>query len=208
MEQQILTLIRDGHRGRALELMARAWSGPIGRFCTALTGSGSEGEELMQDTFMEAFNALETYRSEASLRSWLFGIARNLCASHLRLRDRRRGLFERFFRSPDTFSDATEKPLEKQEELDELDRALLGLKPALREAVLLHYQSHFSMQEIADMLHISPANARKRVSLGVQALREALRPELMKPDKPAGGYDNDKNQSSVSDYQGPRVLKA
>ncbi|MBU1069180.1 RNA polymerase sigma factor [Myxococcota bacterium] len=211
MEQQILSMMREGHRERALELMARAWAQPIGRFCCALAGSAAEGEDLLQETFIEAWRAMETFRAESSPRAWLYGIARNLCASHLRRRDRRRSLFGRFFAdssAENAHCRSSEDNAVRSEEQVLLDAALADLKPALREAVLLHYQGHFSMQEIADMLEISPANARKRVSLGVGALREALRPVLMKPENPRGGQDENEQSESVSGNQGPRVVRS
>jgi len=211
MEQQILSMMREGHRERALELMARAWAQPIGRFCTALSGSAAEGEDLLQDTFIEAWRAMDSFRNESSPRAWLYGIARNLCASHLRRRDRRRSLLWRFFADPgedNAHCRSSEDNVVRSEEQQLLDAALADLKPALREAVLLHYQGHFSMQEIADMLKLSPANARKRVSLGVGALRETLRPQLMKPENPRGGNHEDESEQSVSANSRPRVVRS
>jgi len=211
MEQQILSLMREGHRERALELMARTWAQPLGRFCAALVGSAAEGEDLLQETFVEAWRAMDSFRHEASPRAWLYGIARNLCASHLRRRDRRRGLFGRFFTdegADNAHRKSSEENVVRSEEQRLLDAALADLKPTLREAVLLHYQGRFSMQEIGEMLEISPVNARKRVSLGVGALREALRPVLMKPENPRGGDHEDEPEQSVSTDSKPRVVRS
>ena len=209
MEQQILSLMREGHRERALELMARAWAQPLGRFCAALVGSAAEGEDLLQETFVEAWRTMDSFRGEASPRAWLYGVARNLCASHLRRRDRRRSLFGRFFSDPGedaAHRRSSEENAARSEEQRLLDAALADLKPALREAVLLHYQGRFSMQEIGEMLGISPVNARKRVSLGVGALREKLRPVLMKPENPRGGDHEEESEQSMSADSRPRVV--
>lgn len=197
MEQQILSTLRDGNKKRALELMARAWSVQLGRFCAGMVGC-ADAEELLQETFVIAWQELDTYRGDGSLRAWLYGIAHCLCASHLRKRDRRRGLFARFFESSEPLSaSSTEECIRKNEERQLLEKALLELKPSWREAVLLYYQGQFSMQQIAEMLSVSPANARKRVSLGVAALRKSLYPVLMRPDRAQGGQNENETHQSM-----------
>ncbi len=197
MEQQILSTLRDGNRKRALELMARTWWAQLGRFCTAMVGSPTEAEELLQETFVIAWQEMDSYRGEGSLRAWLYGIAHRVCASHLRRRDRRRGLLARFFAREETPEPSGEDAARKNEERMLLEKALSELKPQWREAVLLYYQGQFSMQQVAEMLSISPENARKRVSLGVGALRKSLHPVLMRPDREKGGRDEDESTQSV-----------
>src|SRR6478752_3664492 len=49
------------------------------RFCTRMTGSVSDGEDLLQETLVHAFYHLPELREGASLRPWLFRIAHNRC---------------------------------------------------------------------------------------------------------------------------------
>ena len=196
MEQQIVSTLRDGNRKRALELMARAWGVQLGRFCAGMAGS-ADAEELLQETFVVAWQELDAYRGEGSLRAWLYGIAHRVCASHLRKRDRRRGLLARFFRDDGPPEPSPEESVWKNEELRLLEKALMELKPSWREAVLLYYQGQFSMQQVAETLSVSPANARKRVSLGVAALRESLYPILMRPARAEGGRNEDEPHQSM-----------
>ena len=183
MELKITTFMADGDHREALRLMAEAYSGPISRFCAAMVGSPTEAEELMQETFIEAWGAMARYREESNVRAWLFGIARRICIRHLRKRDRRAGLFQRWF-GPATGDPVTAASHDPAQQLDRealLRRGLAALKPPLRQAVLLRYQVGLEGPEMAAALGIRPAAARKRVSLAVQALRETLRPLLMEP---------------------------
>lgn len=212
MEQQLVNLIKSGQKDRALHLMAKTWGTQIGRFCAVQTGSASDGEDLLQETFIEAWGSLDSWRGEASLKSWLYGIARNLCASHLRKKDRRRGLFQWFFgwgEEDNAHMRASDDLLETTESQRMLSEAVGRLKTAQREAVLLFYMSGLSMLEISEVLDISPANARKRVSLGVAALREDLRGELMKPagNELNGESDHD-TEDNMSEYKRPRLIKS
>jgi RNA polymerase sigma-70 factor, ECF subfamily len=209
MELKITTLIKDGNHKKALRLMADAYSKQIGRFCTGLVGSSSDAEELLQETFIRAWKALPRFRGESTVRAWLFGIAKKVCASHLRKRDRRSNILKRFFSGG---GEAVSKTVEGVERIERtqtqirVNEAILELKLKLREAVLLHYHEGMKTAEIAEILDITPANARKRISLGIRALRESLRPLLMEPlNSEEREYGNGKKES-LQTYSGPRLV--
>lgn len=61
-------------------------------YCYRMTGSFSEAEDLVQETFERAWRARERYDASSSVRAWLYKIATNLCIDHLRRRGRRRVL--------------------------------------------------------------------------------------------------------------------
>jgi len=174
MELEITTLIAAGDHRQALTRMAEAYSAAITRFCAALVGSRDDAEELLQETFIEALRALPRYRAESTVRAWLLGIARRLCIRHLRRRDRRAGLLRRWFRPPEPAA-----PMAGATGLEaRLGLELARLAPNLREAVLLRYQAGLEGADLAAALGVRPDAARKRVSLGIAALRAAMRPEL------------------------------
>lgn len=208
MELQITTLMEDGDHREALRLMAERYSGPVKRFCASMVGSLSEAEELMQDTFIDAWKAMPRFRAESNVRCWLFGIARRVCIRHLRKRDRRAGLLQRWFGSEATAATADESAVD----LDEralLRRGLTELKPELRQAVLLRYQVDMDGPEMALALGVGPATARKRVSLGINALRKSLRPLLMEPPSSKSREENPDEQApeSMPAAAGPRIVR-
>ncbi len=208
MELQITTLMEDGDHREALRLMAEQYSGPVKRFCASMVGSLSEAEELMQETFIDGWKAMPRYRAESNVRAWLFGIARRVCIRHLRKRDRRAGLWQRWFGAGDDPSPASEPALD----LDEralLRQGLAELKPELRQAVLLKYQVGMDGPEVAQALGIKPAAARKRISLGIAALRNSLRPLLMEPPSAMSPQEkpDEQDQEPLSAAAGPRIVR-
>ena len=205
MELRITTQLASGNRREALALMAEAFADDIGRYCTSMTRSEAEAEELVQETFIQAFEALERYTGQSSVRAFLFGIARQVCIRHLRKRDRRRGLFQRWFVVGDSVVADPVDPVEAAEERVALATALAALKPTLREAVLLRYQAGLEGPEVARALGISHAAARKRVSLGVKALRESLRPVLMQPVDTNPSNHGERNESALSEPVSTRL---
>ena len=172
MKTQLNDLLASGDSRAALEGLVKAYGDALTRFCTGLVGSPAEAEELVQDTLLAALGALSTYRG-TSPRAWVFGIARNLAASHLRKRDRRRGLFSRWQSPP-----LEVRPHARSDARLVVEAGLAVLRPKQREAVLLRYQQGFDAIEVGEILGISHAAARKRISVGVRALRLALDNDL------------------------------
>lgn len=197
MDEQITAKISAGEHREALKELAQAYSAQVGRFCAGVVGSLAEADELMQETFIEAWAAMPRFRAESSARAWLFGIARRICIRHLRKRDRRAGLTQRYGANGAGVArpngNGPEDRAGQSEEKALLHRALGELKPDLRQAVLLRYQAGLEHAEIATALGIRPAAARKRVSLAIQALRAQLRPLLLAPPQDRDGAAPEEN---------------
>jgi RNA polymerase sigma-70 factor (ECF subfamily) len=175
----IADAIRQGAYRDAVALSARHHGIALGRFCMALLGDAAEAEETTQETLIAAFDAFPQYRGEGSVRGFLFGIARRLCAKRLTTLVRRE-------RRLQLVHDATP---ESQTPADLLDRrrramrvrdALEALKPSEREAVVLRYESGLPYREIAELMAIDEPAARKRVSRALLQLRTTLTDEVMR----------------------------
>lgn len=170
--QALEGLIASGQYREALTRCAREHATPLGRLCMAFTGSQAESEELVQETLLAAYDAFPQYRAEGSVRAWLFGIARRLCARHVEMRVRRQ---ERLRLVHDTSRgrDAVELAMERERAQRTRD-ALAKLKPSEREAVVLRYQGELSFQDVAAACGVDEAAARKRVSRALSRLRAEL----------------------------------
>jgi RNA polymerase sigma-70 factor (ECF subfamily) len=73
----------------AAAALVRATQSDVWRLCAAL-GDPRSADDLTQETFLRAFGALHRFEGRSSVRTWLFGIARHVCADALRSRRRRR----------------------------------------------------------------------------------------------------------------------
>lgn len=69
----------------------RATQTDVWRLCASLIDRGS-ADDLTQETFLRAFRALPSFEARSTARTWLLGIARRVCADHLRSVVRRRRL--------------------------------------------------------------------------------------------------------------------
>ena len=79
----LVAAYRSGEERAAAELVER--HGPaVGRFLYSSGASADELDDLVQETLFRAFRRLDTWRGEASFRSWLLTIASNLLKDHFR----------------------------------------------------------------------------------------------------------------------------
>ena len=75
----------------AQSAFVRATQHDVWRLCASLIDRGS-ADDLTQETFLRAFRALPSFEARSTARTWLLGIARRVCADHLRTVVRRRRL--------------------------------------------------------------------------------------------------------------------
>jgi RNA polymerase sigma-70 factor (ECF subfamily) len=128
-----------------------------------------DAEDLVQETFMRAYAAIERFEPGSNARAWLHTILQRVRTDAWRRRSRR----------PEV-PDAGEEPVDPTDAgrrataaLD-LERALGELPETYRSAVLLRDVEGFSYQEIAAILGVALGTVMSRIHRGRALLREAL----------------------------------
>lgn len=140
------------------------------RMCFACLGDAALAEDAVQETFLKAYRALNRFRGDAEEKTWLLRIAINTC------RDLRRSAWFRHVDRKVTL-DGLGEPASAQEwsEWDDtLTRAVMGLKPKYREAVLLCCYQGLTGQEAASVLKISRSAVMNRLRQAKAILRKEL----------------------------------
>ena len=125
--------------------------------------------DLVQDTFVKAYDRLTDCHQPAHFRAWVFRITRNLCLDYFK---NVRRLTVPFSALPS----AAELPA-AQVDLDldgTLRSALDQLSAPMREAFLLKHQADYTYEEIADMTDASPSAVKMRVHRARELLREFM----------------------------------
>ena len=67
----------------AFDTLVRRYQDPIHRFVTWSLGD-NEADDATQDVFVEVYRSLGTWRRQSTFRTWLYGVARNVCRHHAR----------------------------------------------------------------------------------------------------------------------------
>ncbi|MES2465154.1 MAG: RNA polymerase sigma factor, partial [Armatimonadota bacterium] len=147
-------------------------------FLRRLTGSAAEAEDLTQDTFLAAYQALGGWRSEGAFSTWLCGIAYRRYIAQRRHTPVTHSL--NGDRIPSSTA-AAEDPFlycAGQEAEVALDTAIAALPDAARDAYLLIRVEGMSYAETATLLGIPLGTVQSRLWRATQLLRAAMSPFL------------------------------
>ena len=162
-------LVGAGKYREATALCAEEHGPSVGRICMAMLGNQAEAQEVAQETFLAAYQGMANFRAEGSVRAWLFGIARRQCARRLQ-RGPKRHL--ELVADKHAGTESSDRGLRDRRRREELQEQLSTLKPSEREVLLLRFAGDLSFKEVAKLLDLSEATARKRASRALARLRE------------------------------------
>jgi RNA polymerase sigma-70 factor, ECF subfamily len=138
-----------------------------------LAGSAEDGEDLLQEIFLQAYRKLATFKGDAALGTWLYRLALNHCLDYVRSRQAKMTKLTETLDSDTAFQPAAprETPIAR---LD-LERALEQLPDGCREAFVLHDVEGFEHKEIAELLGIAEGTSKSQVFKARAKLRALLR---------------------------------
>lgn len=180
---QLLAQCRAGD-GLAVEQLVREFQPRLFRLALSVLDDGSpnghaEAEEATQDAILAALRALDTYRGDASLSTWMYAITINLCRNRLRARQRRarvRRLFQALTTPIDDAPQHPETTLIQQESDTGLWGAVNTLDEKHRLPIILRYYHELSVTEIAQILDLPEGTVHSRLNKARQKLKDGYRP--------------------------------
>jgi RNA polymerase sigma-70 factor (ECF subfamily) len=118
------------------------------RYCSRMTGSVMDGEDVVQEALFEAYRKLDKFDDSRPLKPWLFRIAHNRCIDFLRKRGVRVEA-EMAAMVPDTVEPADPAVLGLGRAVEHL---VTSLPPKERACVLLKDVFEYSLEEIAELV--------------------------------------------------------
>ena len=166
-DEELVVRARAGDRA-AEEALYRRYARYVGGLAARLLGSQSDAEDVLQETFLIAFQKIGALRDDVAFRPWLAQIA----VSRVRRRFRRRKLL-RLFGLVDDEAGMVElaSPHASSETLTELallDTALRRLPHEQRIAWVLRHVEGLALDEVARAIGCSLATAKRRISAAAE----------------------------------------
>lgn len=160
---------------RAATLLVERHASALARFAASLTSRMDQGQidELVQDTFVRAFQSLGEFRGESSLRTWLFTIERRLLLDRRRA-ERRRPDGEEIEEGDAATEYTALDSLMAGETEHRIRRALDGLSPLQRDVFMLRVTEGLSYKEIAGVVGTTEGAARVHYHHAVRAIKERV----------------------------------
>jgi RNA polymerase sigma-70 factor (ECF subfamily) len=157
---------------RAATALVERHAAALARFAVS-SGERSDIDELVQDTFVRAFNSLDGFRGDSSFRTWLFTIERRLLLDRRRAEKRRRDKMEVQESDASTEYDALDAVL-ADETQRRVQEAVRLLSPTQREVFTLRVMEGMSYKEIADAVGTTEGAARVHYHNAMRAVKEFL----------------------------------
>jgi RNA polymerase sigma-70 factor (ECF subfamily) len=149
------------------------------RYCSRMTGSVMDGEDVVQDALFEAYRKLDQYDDSRPLVPWLFRIAHNRCIDFLRSR-KVRDQAQAAAMGPDRVIPATPPILGVGRAVEQL---VINLPPMERACVLLKDIFDYKLEEIAELVSTTVGGVKAALNRGRSKL-SAL-PEPVKSHREA-----------------------
>lgn len=159
--------MQDVHN--VLDQLMRQHGSNLLRLCALILQDASLAQDAVQDTFLRAFRRFDTYRGDASAKTWLTAIAVNVC------RDYKRSAWHRHV---DRREDADAMPGPSANFLfpdNTVITEVMKLPDKYREVILLRFYQGMTLKDAADALRLSDRAVRKRLYKANAILRERLK---------------------------------
>jgi RNA polymerase sigma-70 factor (ECF subfamily) len=165
--------IRDGDL-TAFEELYRVHASRLYNVAWRLLGNAADAEDALQETFLQAFRRIGTYRGDAAIGTWLYRLATNLCLDRVRSRAAREDRRTEALNEAGPVAVATSATLGAMTRVD-LERAIGRLPDGYRAAFVLHDVEGFEHREVAAILGVSEGTSKSQVHKARMKLREWLR---------------------------------
>jgi RNA polymerase sigma-70 factor (ECF subfamily) len=195
-ESTLVVQSRDGNTAAFAELVRR-YEGKIFRLAQHVTQNREDAEDVLQETFMKAYEHLDQFQGNSKFYTWIVRIAVNQAL--MKLRRRKTGKTVSLDETIDTGEDTVvreiaawdENPEQRfsREELGEiLDSAIQSLEPPYRSVFVLRDIEELSTEETAEALDLSIPAVKSRLLRARLQLREKLTRQFKRKGEDAFAY--------------------
>jgi RNA polymerase sigma-70 factor, ECF subfamily len=184
-DQDVVLRARSGQESAYRELIRR-YERPVFALVFRMVRDRELAEDLSQETFVKALNAIDSYRPEFKFSSWIFKIANNAAIDHLRRRELDTLSLDGspHAETPEAMQATAlqigarqETPLDTVEakELGTAIEAAIGsLRPEYRSCILLRHVEGRAYEEIAEILNLPLGTVKTYIHRARNELRQSL----------------------------------
>ncbi|MBV6716279.1 RNA polymerase sigma factor [Paenibacillus chitinolyticus] len=162
METEYLKYFQEVDNTELYNLMTQ-YGDDVWRYAYALTGNYEQSNDIAQEVFLKVHLKMSTFRGQSSFKTWLFSITRNIAINEMKSSYFRRILLFGNVKSTRTVQSAEVSYMANQAAAD-LREIIMGLSRKLREVLILSLEHELTIQEMAELLHISEGTVKSRMS--------------------------------------------
>lgn len=170
-DEQIMLEVKGGNLDLASQIYDR-YSKLIYNYFLRLSFNREISQDLMQTVFFRLIKYRRSYKPKNKFRSWIFRIARNVFADHLKSNEAAR--YNSIDLEEINASIESEMDREKAEKIRTLQTALAMIPHSHRDILILKGYQNLKNQEIAELLNCSENTVKGKVHRAVVSLRKAF----------------------------------
>ena len=177
MDSKLLARCLDGDE-YAIEQMVNTYQAGVYRLAYSILNDPTEAEDAVQETFLAALRALDSFQEKATFSTWLYSITINLCRTRLQRRQTRTHLAEmlqNLWHWHQAEHPSPEQTAIQSETDNELWQAIRSMDEKQRLPVILRYYHELPVAEIAALLHIPEGTVHSRLNKARAHLRAMLK---------------------------------
>lgn len=158
---------RRGDR-TAFDSLVQLWERPLFYYLRRLVPTEEDAWDLLQETWIKVYRALNTLRDPRTLPAFLYATARNTAISRLRSQDHQE--------TAPTLEDlpVPDCAIDAFDNAEQVHHALDQLPIAQREALALYFLQDLSIDDIATVLGVPSGTVKSRLHHGKKAIRNIL----------------------------------
>jgi RNA polymerase sigma factor (sigma-70 family) len=143
--------------------------------CLRIVNNSLEAEDIMQESFLKAFEKINFYKGEVSFGAWLKKIVINHSLDELRKRKLSTDSIEDSFKEIKEDEENWHEQEEIKVKAEEIKKEIQQLPDGYRIVISLYLVEGYDHDEIADILHISSSTSRSQCARAKKKLLERIK---------------------------------
>lgn len=173
-DNEIIRLNREGEREKAFNMIMCQYSERLYWHIRRMVTYHDDADDCLQNTFVKVWGALETFRGDSGLYTWLYRIATNECISFLKKQQ-----FRNLFTGAEAADTLLTDPLFNGDKVQAvLQKAISKLPPKQKAVFNLRYYDEMPYEEISEILGTSVGALKASYFHASEKIRKAVKEEI------------------------------
>lgn len=180
-DEELIKEFQDNNTLEAYEILVKRYKDPLMNFVYRFLGDKDSCTDVVQETMIKFYLNKDSYRSFAKFSTWIYTIAANLAKNELKRR-KRRTIFsidnnddEKSLQIEDKMFLQPDKATDSEIKNKIIQNALLKVKPAYREVVILRDIQDLSYEEISEITGLPIGTVKSKINRGRAQLQKLLK---------------------------------
>lgn len=180
-DEELILEFQQKNNQLAFEILVKRFKNPLINFVYRFLGDYDISVDLVQETFVKVYRYKDRYSNIAKFSTWIYTIATNLAKTEYQRRKRAKLISIYNVEDDDSYIEIKDnnfrpdKNLYNQYKEEQIQKALLKVKPIYREPVILRDIQGLTYEEISEILNIEVGTVKSRINRGRKRLQKLLK---------------------------------